>query len=117
MLRAAVDTWMSLRGDPPTLKCEKQRDLDPFSPISLCLVPMHGSAVMQLDEPTSELNELDKAVLEALPVTGATKAVWAKASLVVAGGPAKRPTAYKVIGRLVANGHVECDGKVYRRLG
>ena len=119
VLRAAVDTWMSLKGvGSVILSCEKQRDLDEFPPISLRLVSAHGSAIMELAESSADppLTKADRLVLEVLPTDGATKAGWVKAVMSRQGAP-HRSTAYKVVARLVEQGWVRRDGKLYRPFG
>ena len=115
VLRAAADTWMSIRDKDGmlVLRCDKQRDLDHFSDIALRLAPAHGSVVIELDQSNGrELTDTEKAVLAVLAATGASKPDWAKAAC--SNVAADRSTVYRVIDRLVRERHVRRDGKVFR---
>ena len=69
VLRASVDTLLSLRrgdGDVLTLSCEKQRDIEPFTPFLLRQVTLGNSCVMQLASVTSEHSPNEQTALETL---------------------------------------------------
>jgi hypothetical protein len=104
-LRAGVDTLCLVREDEDAgriLSCEKQKDADPFEPITFYLQPVGESCVVSARAPEGEraLTTNQRAALKVLGevfAKGATSAEWKSAS-----GLADR-TFYRVRAWLVAH--------------
>jgi hypothetical protein len=88
-LRGAADTMISMLpiDDIVSMRCDKQKDCEPFAPILLkkMLVPEADSCVVRLASevlPSGELTDSQRQVLEAIcenfGVAGATVAEWMK---------------------------------------
>jgi hypothetical protein len=116
-LRGAVDTLLSLDrlDDLLTLRCEKQKDSEPFEPINLRLVPVPetNSCTLRLATdvlPSSELTPTQVRLLVALRSTflsdGATMAEW-RATL----PDVPERTFYRARKLLVEQGYVRPSGQ------
>lgn len=120
-LRGAADTLLFLTkaDEHITLTCDKQKDLEPFAPISLRLVPPYEGASTLIPRlaadvlPTSELTPTQQALLtvmrESFALTGCTHLDWQKASSGV-----KERSYYRARHELVRLGHVRQDGALFR---
>jgi hypothetical protein len=91
-LRAGVDTLCLVKEDEETggrvLACEKQKDAEPFSPITFYLAPAGDSCVVSTHAPsgrkTLTRNQRDalRTLADCFPIHGATSSEWQKASSV-----------------------------------
>lgn len=106
--RGAVDTSCLCRddeGDGRTLTCEKQKDADPFAPLTFHLVPVGDSCVVSAHAPAGPktLTEHQRAALKTLAdvfANGATATEWLR------GTGIRERTFYRVRASLVREGYV-----------
>jgi hypothetical protein len=107
-LRGAVDTLCLVREDDESgrvLSCEKQKDADPFDPMTFYLTPVGDSCVVSAQPPAGirTLTPTQRAALKVLAElfhNGATSTEWLRAS-----GIAER-TFYRVRQWAVREGYV-----------
>lgn len=119
-LRGACDTLLTLTAadDVLTLACEKQKDAAPFSPLSLRLVPEHGSLVPRLANEAPESTGITPTQSKVLTVLrdsfldGAKTREWKDAL-----PDLPERTFFRTVKCLVEGGHVRHDHGRYRVAG
>jgi hypothetical protein len=114
-LQGAADTVMILtsKGDVLTLKCDKQKDAEPFEPIKLRLREVdlgdgEASCVIERLEAISDKGQQALATLRSFGSDGATHAEWMRETKL------PKATFNRVRHELVSSGYVEERGKKYR---
>ena len=106
-LRGASDTMASLKGDGSGLKlrCEKQKEWEPFDAWDLHLAKVGESRVIRPGKPLGRLSDAEHRILETVPSSFGTD--WVSPSKVIDISGVPRTSVYRALNSLVDAKYME----------